>query len=140
MRLLREFNRGNGSASLEEILEAFLRPALVVSPGNSGASEFTRLRAILSGENSALLQEVIAENFDQPSRTFIEALSHALPHLDQKEVLWRFHFLLGTLYHTGAHAARLVSLSEGECDPSDTEECLKRLIPFLAAGFRSPAP
>lgn len=139
-RLLREFSHNNGGASLEQVLEAFLRPALAVSPGSGGSCEFTRLRAVLSGENSTLLQEVIRENFDRPTQIFVEALGKCLPELDRTELLWRFHFLLGTLYHTGAHAARLVSLSDGECDPANTEECLRRLIPFLAAGFRSPAP
>jgi hypothetical protein len=53
--------------------------------------------------------------------------------------LWRFHFLLGTLYHTGGHAQRLAALSGGQCDPANTEACLRQLIPFLAAGFRLPS-
>ena len=75
-----------------------------------------------------------------PCRIFLEALSRCLPQLSRQEILWRFHFLLGSLYHTGAHAERLTSLSNGECDSTNTEECLKRLIPFLAAGFRTPTP
>lgn len=138
MRLLREFDRNPGGATLEQVLEAFLRPALAVSPGTDGHTEFTRLRAILSGENSSILNEIIAEHFDKPSRTFLEAFSRCLPKLSMAEVTWRFHFLLGTLYHTGAHSERLVSLSKGECDPTNTEESLKRLIPFLSAGFRAP--
>jgi AcrR family transcriptional regulator len=139
LRLLREFSRGERGATLEQVLEAFLRPALAVSPGNEGRSEFTRLRAILSGENSELLEEVIEEHFDRPSRLFVEAFARCLPHLSHEDILWRFHFLLGTLYHTGGHAQRLAALSGGQCDPANTEACLRQLIPFLAAGFRLPS-
>lgn len=139
MRLLREYNRAPGGPALEQILEAFLRPALAISPGSDGQSEFTRLRAILSGENSTLLEEVIKENFDRPAQLFIDALAHCLTHLRREDVFWRFHFMLGTLYHTGTHAFRLRSLSGGSCDPCGAEDCLRQLIPFLAAGFRSPA-
>ena len=87
-----------------------------------------------------MLLDAIKEHFDVPCRIFLEALSRCLPQLSRQEILWRFHFLLGSLYHTGAHAERLTSLSNGECDSTNTEECLKRLIPFLAAGFRTPTP
>jgi AcrR family transcriptional regulator len=139
LRLLREFSHSAGDVTLEQVLEAFLRPALEVSPASGGKSEFTRLRAILSGENSDLLQDVIIENFDRPARIFIEALARCLPDLTRQDLIWRFHFLLGTLYHTGAHANRLRSLSGGLCDPTDAGACLKQLIPFLAAGFRLPS-
>jgi AcrR family transcriptional regulator len=139
LRLLREFSRADGGATLEQVLEAFLRPALAVSPGGDGSCEFTRLRAILCGENSELLEEIIEENFDRPSQLFIEAFARCLPQLRRDDLLWRFHFLLGTLYHTGSHARRLQALSEGKCNPSNTEDCLKQLIPFLVAGFRLPS-
>jgi len=138
LRMLREFSRQPGGATLEQVLEAFLRPALVDAPDHNGRSEFTRLRSIISGENSALLEETIAENFDRPGRTFVDALARCLPHLTREDVLWRFHFLLGSLYHTGAHASRICILSGGQCDPSNAEASLAQLIPFMAAAFRSP--
>jgi len=137
MRLLREFSQTKGGPTLEQVLEAFIRPSLEVTVDRHGRSNFTRLRAILSGENSALLEKQIADNFDQSSRTFVEALQKCLPHLKKEDILWRFHFLLGAIYYTGAGPHRIRELSNGRCNPSDPVACAEELVPFLAAGFRA---
>jgi len=139
LHMLREFSRSAGGPTLEQVLEAFLGPALEVTPGIDGQTGFTRLRAILSCENSTLLEQSIAENFDHSARLFVEALVTCLPHLTREDVIWRFHFLLGTMFHTGTHPHRTRNLSGGQCDPSDARACLAQLIPFLAAGFRAPS-
>ena len=138
MRLLKEFSQSKSGPTLEQVLEAFIRPTLEVTVDHHGRSNFTRLRAILSGENSALLEKLIADNFDQSSRIFVEALRKCLPHLTIEDILWRFHFLLGAIYYTGAGPHRIRELSNGRCDPSDPVACAEELIPFLAAGFRAP--
>jgi AcrR family transcriptional regulator len=138
MRLLREFSQSESGPTLEQVLEAFIRPSLEVTVDHHGRSNFTRLRAILSGENSALLEKLIAENFDQSSRTFVKALQNCLPHLTTDDILWRFHFLLGAIYYTGAGPHRIRELSNGRCDPSNPVASAEELIPFLAAGFRAP--
>jgi AcrR family transcriptional regulator len=138
MRLLKEFCQARNGPTLEQVLQAFIRPSLAVTVDHHGRSNFTRLRAILSGENSALLEELIAENFDQSSRTFVDALRKCLPHLKREDVLWRFHFLLGAIYYTGAGPHRIRELSKGRCDPSDAVASAEEMIPFLAAGLRAP--
>jgi AcrR family transcriptional regulator len=138
-RLLAEARSKSRPAKLEAVLEAFIRPALEVAGGDEGES-FTRLRAVLSGENSDLLDKLVAENFDRSSLLFIDALCECLPHLPREQAYWRFHFLLGTIYYTAAGPHRIRALSNGRCDPSDSEAAMRALIPFLAAGLKtSPA-
>jgi AcrR family transcriptional regulator len=138
-RLLSEFGRNDPGPTLEEVLDAFLRPALTLSTGSDGQVEFTRLRAVLSGENSTLLEPLIAEYFDPVGQVFVEALVQCLPHLSREDILWRFHFMVGAMYYTGSHAARTRALSSGQCDPLDAAQCMEHLIPFMAAGFRAPS-
>ena len=138
MRLLREFSQGEKGPTLEQVLTAFIRPSLEVTVDNRGRSTFTRLRAVLSGENSALFEKLIAGNSDESSRTFVDALCKCLPHLTTDDVLWRFHFMLGSIYYTGAGPHRIRDLSEGRCDPSDPIASAEEMIPFLAGGFRAP--
>ena len=104
--------------ALAEVLEAFIRPALRLT-GNH-AAPVTRLRAVLSGENSALLDKLVADNFDRSSARFIDALSQCLPHLTRDDIYWRFHFLLGTVYYTASGPHRIRALSQGRCDPANT--------------------
>ena len=64
---------------LEAIIEAFVRPALAEIQTGHGETSFSRLRAILAAEDSALLNQLVADNFDMSSRTFVAALRHCLP-------------------------------------------------------------
>jgi Tetracyclin repressor-like, C-terminal domain len=121
------------------VIEAFVLPALSAAQTQAGGASFSRLRAVLAAENSKLLDQLVAENFDSSSGEFIEPLCECLPELSREEVLWRFHFMLGTIYYTASGPHRIKAFSEGRCDPANVSENVKHLIPFLAAGFRAPA-
>jgi AcrR family transcriptional regulator len=122
---------------LESVIEAFVRPALAEIQGRDNQNQFSRLRAMLAAENAPLFNQLVAENFDQSSRTFVAALRECLPELAPDDVLWRFHFMLGTIYYSASSPQRIKAFSRGRCDPGDLEATLLHLIPFLAAGFRS---
>jgi AcrR family transcriptional regulator len=131
--------RRNG-LRLEQVIEAFVRPALAEIQAAGGETSFSRLRAILAAENSTLLGQLVAENFDMSSRTFVAALRQCLPHVPPDEILWRFHFMLGTIYYSVASPQRIKTFSKGRCDPGSLEDTLEHLVPFLAAAFRAPVP
>ena len=98
---------------------------------------------MLAAEDAPLFVELVAENFDHSSRTFVRALRECLPTLPEDEILWRFHFMLGTIYYSASSPQRIKAFSRGRCDPADIESTVRHLVPFLAAGFRSaaaPAP
>jgi AcrR family transcriptional regulator len=140
IRLLGSYGRGGAGPSLEKVLEAFIRPALAITTDSDGLSEFTRLRALLAAENAAALDALVAANFDHSTTIFVSALERCLPHLSYEDVLWRFHFTLGTINYTATGPSRISAFSEGRCDPLRVEDTLLELIPFLAAGFRAPKP
>jgi AcrR family transcriptional regulator len=123
--------------TLESALEAFVRPALAEIQGGEGANQYSRLRAMLAAEAAPLLTQLVADNFDQSSRTFVAALRECLPHLPANEVLWRFHFMLGTIYYSVSSPQRIKAFSSGRCDPGDIEATVRHLVPFLAAAFRA---
>jgi AcrR family transcriptional regulator len=127
-----------GRARVAAIIDAFIRPALQQIEVEEGTT-FIRLRAVLSGENSELLEKLVSENFDQSSSAFIDALCECLPHLSRTDVCWRFHFMLGAVYYTAAGPHRIFAFSNRRCDPSDTDEVIKELVPFLTRAFYGPA-
>ncbi|MEO8078789.1 MAG: TetR/AcrR family transcriptional regulator [Acidobacteriota bacterium] len=122
---------------LESVIEAFVRPALAEIQGRDGQTQFSRLRAMLAAEDAPLFAQVVADNFDQSSRTFVAALRQCLPELHADEILWRFHFMLGTIYYSASSPQRIKAFSRGRCDPGDLEATVRHLVPFLAAGFRT---
>ena len=110
LRGLAAASRLRGNAKIAAIIEAFIRPALQQVEAEDGET-FIRLRAVLSGGNSELLEKLVAENFDQSSTAFIDELCACLPHLSRTDVCWRFHFLLGTIYYTAAGPHRISAFS-----------------------------
>jgi AcrR family transcriptional regulator len=138
LKLLAEGRRGR--LTLEAVIDAFVRPALAEIQGRGGQTNFSRLRAIVAAEDSALLGQLVADNFDLSSRTFIAALRECLPQVPPDEILWRFHFMLGTIYYSVASPQRIKAFSRGRCDPGDVEAAVRHLVPFLAAAFRAGAP
>ncbi len=137
MRLLGEAQERANPPTLEEVIEAFVRPALMLTNDASGQSSFARLRAILAAEDLELLEHLVAENFDCSSSAFVDALGSCLPGLARDEILWRFHFMLGAIYYSASGPNRIISFSQGRCNPLDVEANLRHLKPFLAAAFRS---
>ena len=138
-RLLASYSADRRVPTLEEVLNAFIRPSLEGTPDDDGRPTFLRLRAILSAENSSLLEQLVAENFDDSTKIFVKALSRCLPELSREDVLWRFHFLLGSIYYTATGPQRIKILSKGKCNPADPAETTRELIAFTAAGFRAPS-
>jgi AcrR family transcriptional regulator len=124
--------------TLEQILDAFLRPALTlgVQP-QFGGPAFVKLRARLGTEPEKTSRKILAKAFDESSRKFIDAIAQALPQQPRAEIEWRYHFMLGTMFYTMANSGRIQSLTDGRCDPGDVKRALHHMIPFLAAGFRS---
>ena len=139
VRLLEDARAAQASMRLEMTIRAFVSPALSEAPSHLGGAPFIRLRTLLAAENSELLEQLVAENFDVSSTMFIDEFCECLPHLSRDDVLWRFHFMLGTIYYTASGPHRIKALSQGRCDPAVTSDTVKHLVPFLAASFRSPA-
>jgi hypothetical protein len=138
LRGLAASSKLRGKARIAAVIEAFIRPALQQVEAEDGET-FIRLRAVLSGESSELLEKLVAENFDQSSTAFIDMLCECLPHLSRTDVCWRFHFLLGAIYYTAAGPHRITAFSNGRCDPSDTESVIEELVPFMTRAFVAPA-
>jgi AcrR family transcriptional regulator len=123
---------------LEQIIEAFITPALDVSADTAGGgATFSRLRAVLAHENQRLAEELISKHFDATSAMYVDALQRCLPRLSRADVYWRFHFLLGALYYTSVNPKRIRQLSGGKCDPGNTGAAIRELVKFVAAGFRT---
>jgi AcrR family transcriptional regulator len=138
MRLLNECLEKSAKPKLEDILDAFLRPALTlgVQP-QFGGPAFVKLRARLATEPESTTRKILSKAFDQSSRKFIDALVKALPQIPRAEIEWRFHFMLGAMFYTMADSGRIQALTNGRVDPGDVKRALHHMIPYLAAGFRS---
>ena len=149
IRLLEEVvsKAGEGDVTLEEVLEAFLSPAIrLASDPESRGKGFMRLMGRGHTEPGDFFKEVIAKHFEEIFRRFNTAFQRLLPHLPPEELYWRIHFVLGAMAFTMSHKLALRYLEtyqrEGEqigdtVFSPDAGIVLARLIRFTAAGLRA---
>ncbi len=117
--------------TLEAVLEAFYAPALRVK-----SKPFVRLmgRIIADGDQ---LPRLVKEHFGPVLKRFMEALRTAAPDLPEADLIWRMHFGIGAMAHTLRSCNEIELISGGLCDSSDMEALTRKLVSFVAAGFRA---
>jgi len=135
-----EENRG-GPAELRPIIEAFIGPPLRMSQDSRrGGRVFMRLLGHAMNQPSDKIRGELVGQFREVGQRFRQAFARVRPGLSETEVLWRMLFMIGAMAHTMSMADQLPKITDGMCDPRDTEALLDRLVPFLTAGMEAPAP
>jgi AcrR family transcriptional regulator len=157
LRLLEESETSSGERgpTLEEVLRAFLGPAIrLASDPESGGERFMKLMGRAHSETGDFFSKVIAKQFAEVFQRFTPAFRKVLPDLPPEEHFWRIHFVIGAMAHTMAHSATLRYLenlrSEGgmveeglsldKVTLDDTDAVLSRLVRFAVAGLKAEAP
>lgn len=124
---------------LEPIIRALIEPALKLARDPSkGGPDVMRLFGRMIAEPSADLQAMMISQFGEVARRFGIALARACPDLPEPVLIWRFHFMIGTMGHVMCDPSKIKAFTQGRCDPSDTEEVVRQMTSFLAGGFRAP--
>jgi AcrR family transcriptional regulator len=125
--------------SLEEILEAFMSPvaSLARDPAQGGPTVM-RLLGQTHAEAEAPYKSWFAGEYKRVLERYHAALCRALPGIPPEDVRWRLQFLVGALTYPVAER-QLVELVSGESmSPDNVSHVVRRLLPFVAAGFRAP--
>jgi AcrR family transcriptional regulator len=134
-----ELQAGPESPSFEAVIEAFVAPALRVTPEQPNSDTFARLLGRILASDKSLFSQSNEKVADVLGR-FMHALQNASAGLPRAELLWRMQFMSGALALTLLRGQNLVVMSHGLCDPSYVEDTIRRLVAFTAAGFRAPVP
>jgi AcrR family transcriptional regulator len=120
------------------IVEAFVAPPLRMIGREPGGRAFAQLLARSVLEPGAGSRELVLEQFEGVIDRFSSALEQALPHLSREEILWRFHFMIGSLSFT-AGLGFLVESRVGVPAPAqDPGPVIERLVNFLVGGMEQP--
>lgn len=124
-----------GGPSIEAIVRAFLSPTIEHWERHP---QFMRLLGRLQFEPDVELHRFYLAQFDEILHRFKAATTQALPHLPERELLWRTHFVIGGMLHTWTCHADLVELSEGLCQMHPYADVVERLVRFAVAGLKAP--
>ena len=126
--------------SAENIIRAFIRPSLrLIEDTKGGGRNFIRLLGRTYTEPAKAVRALIGQMYAPTMERYKAALERALPQMPRDELIWRLHFMFGTLAYTIA-ATDTVHLIAG-CKPEDRYDARlleARLTAFLAAGLLAP--
>ena len=128
--------RDKAKSTLEDILAAFIHPALALSVDKPGGATFVRVLARAYAEHNERLRKFLSENYGHVLKEFAAAISAELPHLDKEELYWRIDIIAGALTYAMADFGvikRRGSMSE----KVHRERAAEHLIRFAAAGLRA---
>lgn len=141
LRRLRALERRHpGTIPLNELIDAFVAPALELSRDEQGGgSRFIRLLGRSYTEPPEALQDSVRAMYQEVIESFKPAFAEALPGLDREELYWRLHFLVGTLAYcmSGSNMMRLIATSHLS-DTHEYQRLVERLTAFLTAGLQAP--
>ena len=113
----------------------------MIEDAKGGGRNFIRLLGRPYTEPARQIRALIGRLHAPAMERFKAALAGALPEIPRDELVWRMHFMFGTLSYTLA-ATDTVQLIAG-CKPEDRYDAQlleARLVAFLSAGLLAPLP
>lgn len=131
-------------ACIEEIVRAFIEPALRQQDADPGAVAESRAAGLcrvfgrISVEQPPFLREFFAEQFGELGQRFIAMLKEAAPGVPAETLWWRLHFTVGAMAHTLQNAHVVGQISNGVCDPNNHEAIIEQLTAYALGGFSAP--
>jgi AcrR family transcriptional regulator len=124
----------------EAVIRAFIGPSLkMIEDAKGGGRNFIRLLGRTYTDPAKPIRALIGQLYGSTMERYKAALRRALPDMPADELVWRMHFMFGTLSYTLA-ATDTVQLIAG-CKPEDRHDARlleDRLAAFLAAGLNAP--
>ena len=125
---------------VEAIIRAFISPGLrMMEDAKSGGRNFIRLLGRTYTEPAKGIRQLIGQMYAPAMQRYKAALERALPQMPREELVWRMHFMFGTLAYTLAatDTVQLIAGSKPE-DRYDARLLEERLTAFMAAGLTAP--
>ena len=124
----------------DAIIRAFIGASLrMIEDARGGGRNFIRLLGRAYTEPAKPIRALIGQMYAPAMERFKAAFSRALPELPRDELVWRMHFMFGTLAYTLAatDTVQLIAGAKPE-DRYDAQVLQDRLSAFLSAGLLAP--
>lgn len=124
---------GAPGTRLEDVLAAFIRPALELSHDNGG-SLFMRVLARAFAEHDDTLRTFLSENYGHVMRQFTAEFARLLPGLSKEELYWRIDLVTGALT-LAMSGFGMIRRRDNVSERAHREQTTQHLIRFAAAGL-----
>ncbi len=127
---------GGADTTLEDVLDAYIRPALDLSHDDSGAL-FMRVLARAFAEHDDRLRQFLSENYGHVMRQFTAEFARLLPQLGKPELYWRIDLVTGALTHAMSGFG-MIQRPKDVSEHAHREQTAQHLIRFAVAGLSHP--
>lgn len=127
---------GAADTTVEDVLGAYIRPALDLSHDGSG-SLFMRVLARAFAEHDDSLRQFLSANYGHVMRQFTAEFARLLPQLSKPELYWRIDLVTGALTHAMSGFGMIQRKSDVS-EHAHREQTAQHLIRFAAAGLSHP--
>ncbi|HEX5306832.1 MAG TPA: TetR/AcrR family transcriptional regulator [Dyella sp.] len=127
---------GQPGTTLDDVLAAYIRPALDLSHEDNG-SLFMRVLARAFAEHDDTLRQFLSENYGHVMRQFTAEFARLLPQLEKAELYWRIDLVTGALTHAMSGFG-MIQRKDNVSEQQHREQTAAHLIRFAAAGLSHP--
>jgi AcrR family transcriptional regulator len=127
--------RAKPDCTLEDTLDAFVRPALALTGDENGGASFVRVLARAYAEHNERLRKFLHDNYGHILKEFAADFGRFLPHLDKQELYWRLDIVSGALTYAMADFGLIKR--RGTSEQQHRDLAAEHLIRFAAAGLRA---
>ena len=135
-----EASAAGAAIPLRKIMRALLLPGIRWSFDQGQRGLFIQFMIRCQLDPSSPLNELFYRDVRHLQR-FVPHLQRTLPELDEADIHWRLHFVLGALHYTITDLKRLDEVSNGLCNTDSMDEAVDRIVSFCEAAFRAgPCP
>ena len=127
---------GEPDTTVEDVLAAFIKPALELSHDGNG-SLFMRVLARAFAEHDDTLRKFLSDNYGHVMRQFTAEFARLLPQLSKEELYWRVDLVTGALTHAMSGFGMIQRKSDVP-EEHHRAQTAEHLIRFAASGLKSP--
>jgi len=140
LHLFDELEAKTSELQLEDVLRAFLQPAMALAAcGDERATHLRQLMGRLQSQSSKM-QEEFKEIFREVIMRFAALISRTVPGLEPATLVWRIHFLIGSMVFTFGDPQGIEQMSQGMCKVDGGSAHCEQMVTAFAGAFRAPAP
>ncbi len=125
--------------TVESLLELLVEQTLAVKPrSGNDLSIFMRLLGLAFSQSQGHLRRYLNEMYGKVFHRYMLLLHTAAPEIQPIELFWRVHFMIGAAAFSMSSIKALRAIVETEYQVHmTTEQVMRLMVPFLAAGMRA---
>lgn len=127
------------NSSTEDVLRGLFKVILeAASEVDEKPQRFMQLLGLAYSQSQEHLRHFLLTRYGHTYKRFLTTLAAGLSHLNQKELFWRLHFMLGAAIFTLSSFDSIRSILNAEYkDDTELAEAIELLIPSLVAMLQS---